>query len=290
MSLDFRTTFQRALPYGDFLKRYATAEHQTRWQGVYDAVKLSEQQKTLLGTFRRKMNVLCLSGPWCGDCVNACPIFQKFAEASPLIDLRFINRERDFAMASLVPPTTDGPVKLGTAEDPDDIRSRPIGKILVKWGILSPERVEKALLIQEEQKAKGLNAKIGDVMADMGMITADQRDQALAAQSGYETFASWDVAIAQELSICGGPRVPMLLFMSEDWFECERFGERTLATYREKAQKALSNAGGASCPTGLFAPEKDLLVANVAEWLGHFERVQWMLLTSPRLMKLHGEV
>ncbi len=95
--------------------------------------------------------------------------------------------------------------------------------------------------------------------------------------------------MARELSICGGPRVPVLVWLSEDWQECGRFGERTLATYRSKAQKMLANKEGASCPTGLFAPEKDLLAANVAEWLGYFERVQWMLLTSPRLMKLHGE-
>src|ERR1700743_2485043 len=155
MSLDFRTTFQRALPYGDFLKRHGTAEHQTRWQGVYDAVKLSEQQKTLLGTFRRKMHVLCLSGPWCGDCVNACPIFQKIAEASPggLIDLRFINRAQKFDAASTPAP------KPGTAEDPDDIRSTQLGKILVKWGFLTPERVEKALLLQDTQNAQGLTAR-----------------------------------------------------------------------------------------------------------------------------------
>jgi len=78
--------------------------------------------------------------------------------------------------------------------------------------------------------------------------------------------------------------------LSQDWFECERFGERTLATYREKAKKVLSSTEGASCPTGLFTPEGNILAANVAEWLGHFERVQWMLLTSPRLQKLNGEV
>ena len=81
----------------------------------------------------------------------------------------------------------------------------------------------------------------------------------------------------------------MLVFLSEDWFECQRFGERTLATYREKARKKLAPVEGASCPTGLMQPEADMLAANVDEWLHLFERVQWMLLTSPRLSKLHGE-
>jgi thiol-disulfide isomerase/thioredoxin len=299
MPIDFRAVFQRALPYAQFLERHATAENRLRWQQVYDATIITPEQADLMGSFRRKMNVLCMSGPWCGDCVNACPIFQRFAEHSLLIDLRFVNRDRDFDTASKAAlafntagasaTKVTGP-KPGTPDDPDDIRSRPIGKILVKWGILTPERVEKALLVQEEQKAKGLNARIGDVLTEMGMITSDQRDQALAAQGGYQNFAAWDVAVAKELSICGAPRVPVLLFLSEDWFECERFGERTLTTYREKARKTFANLQSVSCPTGLLVPEKEMHRAIVAEWLGHFERIQWMLLTSPRLMKVHGEV
>jgi hypothetical protein len=300
MPFDFRPVFQRAQPYAEFLETYATPDNRTRWKQVYDSVTITPDQAQLLGSFRRKMSVLCMAGPWCGDCVNACPIFQRFAEHSLLIDLRFVNRERDFEAAArggapatpLSINTPAAPAQVAAAEDEvdEDIRSRPIGKILVKWGILTPERVEKALLVQEEQKAKGLNVRIGDVMKDMGLITGAQRDQALAAQSGYASVGLWDVAVARELSICGAPRVPVLVFLSEDWHECERYGERTLHTYREKAKKHFASLEGASCPTGLLVPEKDALAANVAEWLGHFERIQWMLLTSPRLAKLHGEV
>jgi hypothetical protein len=293
MAFDFKSVFQRASTYAPFLERYATQEGRDRWARVYDAIHLADEQKATVASFRRKMNVLCLSGPWCGDCVNACPIYQRIAEARPdLIDLRFINRMQNFDAAVAAATGAAGSIafKPGTADDPDDIRSRPIGKILVKWGILTPERVEKAALLQEERKAKGLNVKIGDVMTEMGLISTEQRDHALAAQSGYSSLDAWDVAIAQELSICGGPRVPVLVFLSEDWFECERFGERTLTTYRNKAAQKLSCTAGASCPTGLVLPEKEILAANVAEWFHHFERVQWMLITSPRLSKLHGEM
>jgi hypothetical protein len=288
MAFDFRTVFGRALPYGAYLERYATPDQRARWAGVYDASRLTDEQHALIASFRRKMYVLCMAGAWCGDCVNACPLFQRIAEARPdVIDLRFVNRIQQFD------PTRNGGASVprpGTVDDPEDIRSRPIGKILVKWGILTPERMDKALLTQEERKAQGLNVRIGDVLTEAGAITAEQRDRALAAQGGYESVESWDVAVAKELMICGAPRVPMLVFLSEDWMECERYGERTLATYREKARKQLAAIQGASCPTGLFLPPTELLAANLAEWLGHFERVQWMLLTSPRLMKVHGEV
>ena len=81
----------------------------------------------------------------------------------------------------------------------------------------------------------------------------------------------------------------MFVFLSEDWFECQRFGERTLATYREKARKKSPASKALSCPTGLMTPEKNLLAANVAEWLALVERAEWMLLTSPRLTQKHGE-
>jgi ferredoxin len=198
MPFDFKLIFESALGYAQFLSAHGSAENQQRWNDLYKAVVLTDQQKQLLGGFRRKMYVLCLAGVWCGDCVNACPIFRRFAEASDAIDLRFVHREHKF-------------------------------------------------------------------------------DPAAGAAATH---------LARELSICGGPRVPVLVFLSEDWFECERYGERTLATYRKKA----ANMHGAACPTGLIAPPADILAANVAEWLEHFERVQLMLLTSPRLMKLHGEI
>lgn len=284
MAFDFRSVFQRALPYGSYLQHYANEEQRARWGRSYDAVSLSSEQKNLLQSFRRRMNVLCLTGAWCGDCVNACPIFQRFAEACPQISLVFVNRVQGWVDA----PVIAAP-KPGTAADPEDIRSTPLGKILVKWGVLSAERVDKALLVQEERKAKGLDIRIGDVMTDMGMISREQRDKALAAQGGFGSVDSWDTAVAKELMLNGGSRVPMLVFLSEDWMECGRYGDRTLATYREKARKKLGSMEGASCPTGLMGEEKNMLAANIAGWLEQFERAQWMLLTSPRLAALHGE-
>ena len=198
MAVDFKTAFTDALPYSQLLQLCANAEQRQRWQNQYDSVALTAEQKSLLQGFRRKMYVLCLTGVWCGDCVNACPIFQRIAEATDAIDLRFVHREQKF--------------------------------------------------------------------------------DASAADAGTK--------LANELSICGGPRVPVLVFLSQDFFECERFGERTLATYRMK----VASMHGAACSTGLFGPPTDLMQANIAEWLTHFERVQLMLQTSPRLMKLNGEV
>ena len=91
--------------------------------------------------------------------------------------------------------------------------------------------------------------------------------------------------LARELSICGAPRVPSLLFISEDGFACGRAGDRTLSAYRDIASRQL----GPSCPTGIAPPDKTVLQNVVQDWLNEFERIQLMLRTSSRLRQLHGD-
>jgi thiol-disulfide isomerase/thioredoxin len=91
--------------------------------------------------------------------------------------------------------------------------------------------------------------------------------------------------LADALSICGGRRVPSVLFLAEDGAPCGRYGDRTLAKYRDSA----SSLAGAACPTGLVPQEKSLQSAVQQEWLDQFERVQLMLRLSPRLRQKHGD-
>src|SRR6266852_5103294 len=81
------------LAYPDFLARYANEGQKQRWRQMDEQVELTPAQRALLGTFRRTMNVLCLAGAWCGDCINQCPIFEHFAAAAPVIRVRYLDRE-----------------------------------------------------------------------------------------------------------------------------------------------------------------------------------------------------
>jgi thiol-disulfide isomerase/thioredoxin len=186
--MDWHNAFEKALDYRAFLDRHGTSGHRDRWQSLYDRVGLTPEQRDLLAGFSRRMNVLCLAGTWCGDCVNQCPILQRFAEASDRIDLRFLDR---------------------------------------------------------------------DAHAEL----------------------------QRELSLNGGNRVPVVVFLSEDFQECGRYGDRTLSKYREMAGTLL----GAACPTGLGRQDGALLEAVTSEWLNEFERAQLMLRLSPRLRAEHGD-
>ena len=185
--IDFQAKFNAGYEYGDFLEKYGSPDHQQRWAEVYKLFQPTEAHRSILKNFVREMNVLCLAGAWCGDCVSQCPILQRFSETGPRIHLRFVDRDAD-------------------------------------------------------------------------------------------------AELADELRICGGARVPAVVFLSEDFAHCARYGDRTLARYRAMAQEL----SGAACSTGLVGSD-DALIAVADDWLGEFERVQLMLRLSPRLREKHGD-
>jgi hypothetical protein len=85
--------FQQGYGYADFLARYANEGQKQRWRQMHEQVVLTPAQRELLGSFRRTMNILCLAGAWCGDCINQCPIFEHFAAAAPGITVRYLDRD-----------------------------------------------------------------------------------------------------------------------------------------------------------------------------------------------------
>jgi hypothetical protein len=85
--------FTQGLVYADFLSRHANDNQKQRWQKVHEQVTLTPAQQNLLRSFHRQMNILCLAGAWCGDCINQCPIYEHFAAATPTIALRYLDRD-----------------------------------------------------------------------------------------------------------------------------------------------------------------------------------------------------
>src|SRR3954452_4583959 len=85
--------FAAGLPYDRYVKS-GTEEQHRRWQQVYDLARLSDAQQSLVSGFSRDMKVLIVSGVWCGDCVEQCPLLQRIAEANPArVELRLLDRD-----------------------------------------------------------------------------------------------------------------------------------------------------------------------------------------------------
>jgi len=85
--------YAAALPLADFLTKHGSATDRTRWEHALAATELADSQKQLLSGFKRETNVLVLAGAWCGDCVSQCPIFERIAEAAPVVKIRYIDRD-----------------------------------------------------------------------------------------------------------------------------------------------------------------------------------------------------
>jgi thiol-disulfide isomerase/thioredoxin len=97
----FSEKFSIALPYASYVQT-GTEEQQRRWQQVYDIAKLNDTQRQLVSGFVRPMKVLVVSGIWCGDCVQQCPLLARIAEANAgAIDLRFVDRDQNRDLADL---------------------------------------------------------------------------------------------------------------------------------------------------------------------------------------------
>ena len=154
--MDWKAEFDAGLAYEPFLERHADEKDRGRWREVYEQVRLTDEQRGLLSAFKRRMNVLVLVGAWCGDCVTQGPVVERIGEGSPMVDLRFADR---------------------------DVRG----------------------------------------------------------------------ALQEELAICGGRRVPMVVFLSEDFYECSRYGDRSISRYRMMAAQNM----GASCPLPTVPPEDE---------------------------------
>lgn len=84
---DAGLTYERYLQTG-------TPQQRENWTRVYEQATLTPAQRQLVASFTRKMNVIGLSGIWCGDCVQQLPLLARLAEANPAcIDLRFLDRD-----------------------------------------------------------------------------------------------------------------------------------------------------------------------------------------------------
>jgi len=91
--------------------------------------------------------------------------------------------------------------------------------------------------------------------------------------------------LQEELRMNGAEKVPLLVALSEDFFELSRFGDRHLSVYRRNAEARL----GPACDSGIVTPTAEVLAVELQEWIDYFERIQLMLRLSPMLRERYGD-
>jgi type IV pilus assembly protein PilB len=78
----------------------------------------------------------------------------------------------------------------------EQLRGRPLGRILMKMGVLSREKVHECL---EIQKQRGGNVRIGQIFLELGLVDEPQLQVALAAKRGMEYTSIDGMEIAPDV-------------------------------------------------------------------------------------------
>jgi thioredoxin-like negative regulator of GroEL len=92
-------------------------------------------------------------------------------------------------------------------------------------------------------------------------------------------------ALANMVRICGGNRVPTVIFANEDYEFLGLYGDKSLARLRAIAQRSL----GASCMIPSASLGQNEMAATIGDWVGECERVHLIARLSPRLRDRHGD-
>ncbi|MEQ8843440.1 MAG: thioredoxin family protein [Phycisphaerales bacterium] len=91
--------------------------------------------------------------------------------------------------------------------------------------------------------------------------------------------------LAERVAINDGLRVPVVLFLNEEFDFVSMLGDRTLTRYRAIAERQL----GASCPLPGAPVPADEIAATLQDWIDETERVQLLCRLSTKLRAKHGD-
>src|ERR1043165_5314836 len=94
-----RAKFEAGATYEKYVAG-GKAHEQQNWRGFHGRAALTAAQRVLIGAFTRRINVICISGIWCGDCVQQCPFLAHIEAANPpSVAVRFIDRDEHADLA-----------------------------------------------------------------------------------------------------------------------------------------------------------------------------------------------
>jgi hypothetical protein len=78
----------------------------------------------------------------------------------------------------------------------EQLRGRPLGRILMKMGLLSREKVHECL---EMQKERGGDVRLGQILLELGLVNETQLQVALAGKRGMDYMSIDGLTIPPEV-------------------------------------------------------------------------------------------
>jgi thioredoxin family protein len=91
MELDFRSLWDQALPYHQFVQE-AGANHEL-WEGMYRIARVPDWALAATRATATKHRLLVIAEDWCGDGTSTIPYLAKLADSSPNVEVRVLRRD-----------------------------------------------------------------------------------------------------------------------------------------------------------------------------------------------------
>lgn len=136
------TEWARGIPWARYLDERVD-EHADLWRGVWERARSPADQLDRVGRIGGHWRLLVLSEDWCGDASNTVPVLARFAEDSPRLDMRILERDEN-------PDLMDRYLTNGSRSIPLAILLNEAGDAVGRWG---PRPEELQARVIEEKRA-----------------------------------------------------------------------------------------------------------------------------------------
>lgn len=147
MNADFlRTKFDAGHAYADYLQTGEPGQREA-WEKIGTEITLTDAQRSMLAACKRNLNLIVVSGIWCGDCVRQGPMIQAIAdaygkEAGAKCEVRWIDRDEHMDAQERVTINAGNrvPVVIFAAEDFESVGWAG-DKLLSRYRIMAEQQL-----------------------------------------------------------------------------------------------------------------------------------------------------
>lgn len=159
-----RAKFEAGLTYDAYVDSGKEADR-AAWRAFQAGAHLTPDQRRLIESFRRQINILVVSGTWCGDCVKQIPFLKLIEDANPQrIRARYVDRDqhRDLAERVMLCGGLRVPVVLLLNED-FDLMSLEGDRSLTRYRALAARQLGAACELPHAPTAA---SEVAETLAD----------------------------------------------------------------------------------------------------------------------------
>jgi hypothetical protein len=147
MDLDFRSLWDQALPYHQFVQD--AGANRELWNGMYRIARIPDWALAATRATATKHRLLVIAEDWCGDGTSTIPYLARLADSSPCVEVRVLRRDEHPAVMDHYLTGTARAIPIVIVLD-DDFRERghwgPRPAALEAWAGEARKTMEKAAL------------------------------------------------------------------------------------------------------------------------------------------------